>query len=273
MLFKKIQTYTRARLREDAFFTILTAIYTLFLIGSVVYFSAVGQPRNIVLSIVYLFIIPALLLIEWFFGLRFGAILAALFYFLAAGGILGSAYDLYTIFPVFDDILHGTSGVLFASLGFGLAQKVLSEKNVRHEFAVCLAAGFFFTLAIASIWELFEYSAYALFRIDMQEDTLIHGFSSYFLAGSHNQTVTIDGITKTIIFFQNGEFLVLDGYLDIGLYDTLNDITVCFIGALLWLLVLILDNFFHGPIRRLLLPHLYKYQSSKSQTNSHNLPK
>lgn len=78
---------------------------------------------------------------------------------------------------------------------------------------------------------MFEYAAYAFFGIDMQEDMLIDGFSSYFLMGTHNATEVIDGITQTVIYYADGTKVILGGYLDVGLFDTLNDMLVCLMGA------------------------------------------
>ncbi len=259
----KISAAAKRLLQRRGVAAVLAA-YVLFLLFSVVWFAANGQARNALLSAAYLLIAPAFLLIERAFRLKFGAVFAALLFFLAAGGILGSSYDVYTALPCFDDILHGLSGVIFACAGFGLAQKVFAKDGAGKSFFACLAAGFVFTLAVASLWELFEYASYAFFGIDMQEDTLIHGFASYFLAGSHNATVVVDGIEKTVIYYGNGQTLVLDGYLDIGMYDTLNDITVCFLGGLAWVAVLLIDHALHGPFRRLLLPRLLQDTEQKS---------
>ena len=46
-----------------------------------------------------------------------------------------------------------------------------------------------------------------------------------------NIPVTIDGITSVTI---NGQELGLGGYLDIGLYDTMGDLFVNFIGAVVF---------------------------------------
>ena len=69
-----------------------------------------------------------------------------------------------------------------------------------------------------------------LFHMDMQKDTILHAFSSVSLdpTGS-NIPVRVDNITDVAI---NGTSLGLGGYLDIGLYDTMEDLFVNFIGAL-----------------------------------------
>ncbi len=67
---------------------------------------------------------------------------------------------------------------------------------------------------------------------DMQKDFVIHTISSVSLDATQSNTpVVIDGITDVIV---NGESLGLGGYLDIGLIDTMKDLIVNFIGAVLF---------------------------------------
>ena len=50
-----------------------------------------------------------------------------------------------------------------------------------------------------------------------------------------NNVVTVDGIEYTIAYDEKGNELVkFDGYLDIGLHDTMLDLIVNFIGALIF---------------------------------------
>ena len=122
------------------------------------------------------------------------------------------------------------------------AIRVLSAEAVSYthlkNFFLCLLVGALLSLTIANLWEMFEYASYALFGIDMQEDMIINGFSSYFLNGTHSETVVIDGIVKTVIYLSDGNTYVIDGgYLDIGMYDTLNDMLVCLLGCFIFVVI------------------------------------
>ena len=67
---------------------------------------------------------------------------------------------------------------------------------------------------------------------DMQKDTVVHAIHSVALDPSKGQHVkTISHITQTIV---NGKVLPIHGYLDIGLIDTMGDLFVNFIGALIF---------------------------------------
>ena len=66
--------------------------------------------------------------------------------------------------------------------------------------------------------------------MDMQKDTIVHTISSVMLDPTNkNIPITIDNITSVAV---NGQDLGFNGYLDIGLYDTMEDLFVNFIGAL-----------------------------------------
>ena len=69
-------------------------------------------------------------------------------------------------------------------------------------------------------------------KLDMQKDTVVNAITSVMLDPTNsNIPVTIDGITSVTI---NGQELGLGGYLDIGLYDTMGDLFVNFIGAVVF---------------------------------------
>ena len=66
--------------------------------------------------------------------------------------------------------------------------------------------------------------------MDMQKDTIIHSFASVTLDPTNNNIpILVDNITDVAV---NGESLGLGGYLDVGLYDTMQDLFVNFVGAL-----------------------------------------
>ena len=67
---------------------------------------------------------------------------------------------------------------------------------------------------------------------DMQKDTIIHAIHSVSLDRTKtNKVVTIPNIQDVVI---NGESLGLGGYLDIGIIDTMKDLFVNFIGAVVF---------------------------------------
>ena len=86
--------------------------------------------------------------------------------------------------------------------------------------------------SIGVIWEFFEFGMDQLFGFDMQKDAIVHSISSVMLDPTHtNHAIRINDITQVTV---NGQDLGLGGYLDIGLIDTMEDLVVNFIGAVVF---------------------------------------
>ena len=70
------------------------------------------------------------------------------------------------------------------------------------------------------------------FHSDMQRDTVVNAIYSASLDPTRsNKVVAVKGIYDVVI---NGESLGMGGYLDIGLIDTMKDLLVNFIGAVVF---------------------------------------
>ena len=88
---------------------------------------------------------------------------------------------------------------------------------------------FCFSMTIGVLWEFFEFGMDTFFLLDMQKDTVIGQISTTFLDSTkQNQRVLLTEITQTAV---NGQILDVEGYLDVGLIDTMEDLFVNFIGA------------------------------------------
>lgn len=161
-----------------------------------------------------------------------------IYLFIFSAEILGEINNFYGIIPHWDTCLHTINGFLATAVGFSLVD--LLNKNSKDinlsPFYLCLVA-FCFSMTIGILWEFFEYGGDKLVKFDMQKDTLITNVSSVYLnPDNENKPVVVDNIGKTEIFDKDGKLLyVIDGgYLDIGLNDTMKDLFVNFIGALVF---------------------------------------
>lgn len=162
----------------------------------------------------------------------------SIYLFIFSAEILGEINNFYGIIPHWDTCLHTINGFLATAVGFSLVD--LLNKNSKDinlsPFYLCLVA-FCFSMTIGILWEFFEYGGDKLMKFDMQKDTLITNISSVYLnPDNENKPVVVDNIGKTEIFDNDGKLLyVIDGgYLDIGLNDTMKDLFVNFIGALVF---------------------------------------
>ncbi len=151
--------------------------------------------------------------------------------FIFAAEILGELQSYFIQYPYWDTMLHTTNGFLCAAVGFSLIDILNRDAKIKFTLSpvyVALAA-FCFSMTIGVLWEFFEFGMDRLFHMDMQKDTIVHTISSVMLDPTNsNIPITIDGITSVAV---NGRDLGFTGYLDIGLYDTMEDLFVNFIGA------------------------------------------
>lgn len=162
----------------------------------------------------------------------------AIYLFIFSAEILGEIDNFFGIIPYWDIILHTINGFLATAVGFSLVDLLnKNSKNINlSPFYLCLVA-FCFSMTIGVLWEFFEYGCDRFLNVDMQKDTVIQKISSVALnPDGENKAVVVDDIGKTIIYDTNGDVLqVIDnGYLDIGLNDTIEDLFVNFIGAIVF---------------------------------------
>lgn len=154
--------------------------------------------------------------------------------FIFAAEILGEIQAYYLKFPFWDTVLHTVNGFLMAAIGFALVDILNRSKKFSIQLSPAFVAivAFCFSMTIGVVWEFFECGMDQLFGLDMQKDTIVHTIKSVMLDPTKsNRPVGIRDIQSVMV---NGLDLGLGGYLDIGLLDTMKDLFVNFIGAVVF---------------------------------------
>lgn len=164
-----------------------------------------------------------------------------IFVFVFAAEILGELQSYFIKYSNWDTILHTSSGFLCAAVGFSLVDLLNRSDNVKVQLSPGYLAitAFCFSMTIGILWEFIELSADKLFLLDMQKDTIVNQISSVSLDPTNsNIPITVKDIQDVILITGSGEVpLGLGGFLDIGLYDTMEDLFVNFIGAVVFSVV------------------------------------
>ena len=154
--------------------------------------------------------------------------------FIFAADILGEVTAFYVNVPNWDTMLHTLNGFLAAAVGFSMVLLLNDDERLTFDlspFFLALVA-FCFSMTIGVLWEFFEFGMDYFFHTDMQKDTVVNAIYTVALAPSRtNRVVAVKGIQDVVI---NGESLGLGGYLDIGIIDTMKDLFVNFIGAVVF---------------------------------------
>ncbi len=154
--------------------------------------------------------------------------------FIFSAEILGEIGEFYLKVPNWDTIMHTLNGFLAAAVGFSMIDLLNRSKKYSFNLSPLFLAlvAFCFSMTIGVLWEFFEFAMDQFFGMDMQKDTVLHSINSVMLnPDGRNVPILIDGITDTAV---NGNSLGLSGYLDIGLMDTMKDLIVNFIGAVVF---------------------------------------
>lgn len=221
----------------------LTAVYIILralVIFAIVAQSFKGNFENVFLCVLTLFLFTLPSFLERTIRIEIPDTLEVIILlFIFAAEILGEIQAYYIQYPYWDTMLHTLNGFLCAAIGFSLLDILNRNEKLKFSLSpVYLAVvAFCFSMTIGVLWEFFEFSMDQLFLLDMQKDTIVNSIGSVMLdpAGG-NHPIAIKHITDVIVVTADGaqQSLGLGGYLDIGIIDTMKDLFVNFIGAVVF---------------------------------------
>lgn len=177
--------------------------------------------------------------------------------FIFSAEILGEINAFYVKIPIWDTILHTTNGFLMAAIGFALIDLFNRSEKFSIKMSPYFVAffAFCFSMTVGVVWEFFEFSMDWFAGTDMQKDWILPAINSVKLnPDGANIPVHVD-IQSVVI---NGKAWNLGGYLDIGIVDTMKDLMVNFIGAVVFSIIgiLYLKRRGEGKIAASLIPQV-----------------
>ncbi|MDO4483103.1 MAG: hypothetical protein Q4C54_01325 [Clostridia bacterium] len=162
--------------------------------------------------------------------------------FIFCAEILGEINSFYIKVENWDTILHTLNGFCCAAIGFSLVDML----NRSERFSVKLSplflaiVAFCFSMTVGVLWEFFEFGSDLLVHTDMQKDTIVNTVYTVELDETRsNKVIAVDDIQDVIVVHSDGsqQSLGLGGYLDIGIADTMKDLFVNFIGAVVFSII------------------------------------
>lgn len=165
-------------------------------------------------------------------------------FFIFAAEIMGEIQSFYTIFPYWDSILHATNGFIMAAIGFSMIDILNQDPRFHIHLSPIFVAfvAFCFSVTIGVVWEFFEYGMDRIFMTDMQKDYLVNSISSVKINPSGlNDPILIKDITKTVISGTidgvQQDWVIENAYLELGIIDTIKDMLVNCIGAIIFSII------------------------------------
>lgn len=205
-----------------------------------------GNFENVFMCILTLILFLVPIFIDKKLNIKLPSVLESIILlFIFSAEILGEVQNFYGIFKAWDTILHTINGFLCAAIGFSL----IDILNRSHKFHTKLTpvfvalVSFCFSMTIGVLWEFFEFGADYLLKYDMQKDRLAQAISTVYLEPEgKNKPVIVDDIQKTVIYSYDSfgdiiETTIDGGYLDIGIIDTMKDLIVNFVGAVVFSII------------------------------------
>lgn len=200
-----------------------------------------GNYQNVLLCILSLVLFMLPTFVSKNFGIRLPETLEIIvLLFIFAAEILGEISAFYEKVPFWDSMLHTVTGFLAAAIGFALVDVL--NRNTRFKFMLSpvymAVVAFCFSMTVGTLWEFFEFFMDQVFNLDMQKDFVVSTVASVSLSpADSNEIVSIKDIVSTVVTDKAGNVYNfadygINGYLDIGIIDTMKDLFVNFIGAL-----------------------------------------
>lgn len=249
-------TKTRTKVEMVLIVLVILSIVRQFFLGSY---------QNMFLGILTLILFSVPKIIDRRLGVSIPVGLeTVIFVFIFSAEILGEINAFYVKIPVWDTILHTTNGFLMAAIGFAL----IDIFNRSEKFSIKMSPGFVafvafcFSMTTGVIWEFFEFGMDWFFALDMQKDWIIPAVSSVKL-NPDGANVPVKVIVDSLVV--NGENWNMGGYLDVGIVDTMKDLMVNFVGAVVFSVigVFYLKNRGEGKLASSLIPVVREQEENK----------
>lgn len=167
---------------------------------------------------------------------------AIILLFIFSAEILGEIGSFYTQIPWWDTMLHTINGFLMAAIGFSLIDILNNSPKFHINLSPVFVAvvAFCISMTVGVLWEFFEFSMDMFAGTDMQKDRLVSEIISVSLNPSGlNETVSVSNILYTDLYVAgtNEIYTIPGGYLDIGIIDTMKDLLVNCIGAIVFSII------------------------------------
>lgn len=257
---KKIPSHAKRRLTIRG---VLSALIILVLVRSII----TGSYENAFVCILSLLLFCVPIFLEKHLAIDIPPLMEGIIYcFIFAAEILGEINSFYTLIPGWDTMLHTLNGFLVAAVGFCLVD--LFNRSERMTFRLSplflSIVAFCFSMTVGVLWEFFEFTMDQILHTDMQKDFLVQNIYSVLLNPSGLNNIVHEPITSLVV---NGKDWMEfpGGYVDIGLIDTMKDLMVNFIGAVVFSII----GFFYvksrgkGKIASSLIPVVLEEKEKK----------
>lgn len=235
-MLKEMEMYLRGKPKSTV---ILYFVLRFLVMVTMVVQMIHGNYYNVLLCVLtlLLFLLPAF--VDRRLNMKLPSLLKTIvLLFIFSAEILGEIQNFYGIFKSWDTMLHTINGFMMAAIGFALIDVLNNDPHFHFTASPVFVAfvAFCFSMTVGVLWEFFEFSMDCFFHTDMQKDFIYNTISTVnpvVNPSGGNPAVIIENVQSVITGTVGGRAVEysIDGYLDIGIKDTMKDLMVNCIGA------------------------------------------
>lgn len=214
----------------------IRGVLSFFIVVTLVRSVFAGRYENVFVCLLSLILFCMPMILEKRLSIDIPPLMEAIIYcFIFAAEILGEINSFYTRISGWDTMLHTLNGFLVAAVGFCLVDLFNRSEKMTFKLSPLFLAlvAFCFSMTVGVLWEFFEFSMDYFFGTDMQKDFIINTIHSVTLNPDGLNNVVTEKITSLVV---NGKDWMEfpGGYIDIGIIDTMKDLLVNFVGAVVF---------------------------------------
>ena len=135
---------------------------------------------------------------------------------------------IYYNVPFWDTLMHSLTGFFMVILVIIIYRY---KKIILSKFVIILLS-FCFSLTVGTMFEIYEYTMDKIFKYDMQKDMVINNIYTTKFDKDEKKIKKIENINEMVVYYNNQK-IVINGYLDIGINDTMKDLIVNLFGSIM----------------------------------------
>lgn len=236
---KKVNKFKSLDFKNNKFATILYFSLRLIVILLLIYNIIVRRYESAFVCMMTLVLLIAPFFLEEKLKIEISSSLeVVILLFVFSSEILGELNAFYQKIPNWDTMLHTINGFVMGAVGFSLVNMLNDSDRTMIKLSpvFLILTSFCFSMTIGVLWEFFEYGADYILDLDMQKDTIVNKINSTTFDPLNNNKVYSVEIDSLMV---NGDDWIdrYNGYVDIGLHDTMKDLLVNAIGAIVFSLL------------------------------------
>ncbi|AOR22870.1 hypothetical protein [Clostridium taeniosporum] len=161
----------KRRLTYDEIITIIVNVVLVIHLLFNILFQSGDNLFRIILTIVTVFIAKVVFSVTFIRHCKLLYLLSLIFIIMAI--YVGSVFNIYSYVYYYDKILHFVSGIIISILGFSIYARYTYKISDKLKPLFALIFILSFSVAMAGVWEIWEFSTDRLFGLNAQNNSLL----------------------------------------------------------------------------------------------------